>query len=103
MLDTTITRGHMWSIMQQPIAVPSVPNPYLLLLSALENGWKVDSTRLVPSWDQHGFLYVVTLRHHSTAVCQELILPKHQAVDHLLNEYRDDTPCCWTGYQVAQV
>ncbi len=102
MLDTTITRGQMWSIMQQPCTASYVPNSYLLLLSALDNGWRIEQAALVPSWDQNGFLYLVTLRHHVTPVRQELILPKNQVVDDLLDEYREDAPCCWTGYQVAQ-
>jgi hypothetical protein len=58
----------------------------MLLLSALDQGWKVIKIELVPSWDQYGFIYLVTLKRHSHSHAQQLILPQNSLVENLLQE-----------------
>ncbi len=84
MLEHALTSERIWATMQE---LPSQSyTPYLLLLSAIDNGWQVDRIELAPSWDQHGFIYLVALssplqKHH-----QQLILPKNAIVESLLFE-----------------
>ncbi len=85
MLNQTIQREQMWTTMQEPRTPAYVPNSYLLLLSALDSGWRIDRARLAASWDQHGLIYLVTLRKERN-ISQELILPKNDLVDDLLDE-----------------
>ncbi len=49
---------------------------HMQFLSALEQGWVLARTELVPSWDQHGLIYRVTLQHPGTCDSQQLVLPQ---------------------------
>jgi hypothetical protein len=73
-------------IVQQPWTAYETSNSYLLVLSALQNGWLICKAELFPSWDQHGFVYVVTLVHDSERH-QQVVLPKSELVEKLLAEY----------------
>jgi hypothetical protein len=86
MLDPSKTQHLMWATLQEPRSPAYVPNSYLLLLSALEKGWRVERTDMVPSWDQHGFVYLVTLRRGTPEYTQRLILPKSAVIEELLAE-----------------
>ena len=91
MLTTTLTRMEtVWNTFQEPRCSAYLPKSYMLLLSALDQGWEVIKVELVPSWDQHGFIYLVTLKRQSYQQSQQLILPKNSLVANLLQEY--DTP-----------
>jgi len=87
MLNTTIKPAQMWTTFQQPIIASSVPNSYLLLLSAMDNGWHIGKVELVPSWDQHGLVYLVTLHLYTSDHSQQLILPKNPFVDSILDDF----------------
>ncbi len=88
-MDQTIQRTQMWTTVQEPRTPSYVPNSYLLLLSALDNGWRISRVDLVSSWDQHGLIYVVALRKDRN-LPQEIILPKNALVASLLDEYFSD-------------
>lgn len=78
---------NVWDTFQEPRCPAYLPNSYMLLLSALDQGWKVIKVELTPSWDQYGFIYLVTLNRQSTLQSQQLILPYNKLVEDLLQEY----------------
>ncbi|MBI4732888.1 MAG: hypothetical protein HY781_12335 [Chloroflexi bacterium] len=92
MLNQTIHPAQMWMTVQEPRVSSYVPNSYLLLLSALDNGWLIEEVELLPSWDQHGFIYLVTLYLNTSTHSQQIILPKNPLVDKLLAEYLVESP-----------
>ena len=95
MLTTTMIKmENVWDTFQEPRCPVYLPNSYVLLLSALDQGWKVIKVELVPSWDQYGFIYLVTLRSQSNQHAQQLILPHNTIVANLLHE---------SGIQVALI
>ena len=79
----------VWNTFQQPRCPASLPNSFMLLLSALDQGWKVSKVEVAPSWDQYGFVYLVTLKRQSHQPTQQLILPKNSTVENLIHAY----PC----------
>ena len=86
---TTTTPAQMenvWNTFQEPRCPVYLPNSYMLLLSALDQGWKVSKIELAPSWDQLGFIYLVTLRRRSNTPARQLILPDNALVETLLQE-----------------
>ena len=91
MLTTSMTKmENVWNTFQEPRCSTYLPNSYMLLLSAIDEGWKVIKIELAPSWDQHSFIYLVTLKGQSHQHTQQLILPQNSLVANLLQEY--DTP-----------
>lgn len=84
---TTLTRmENVWDTFQEPRCPAYLPNSYMLLLSALDQGWKVIKVELTPSWDQYGFIYLVTLKRQSHPHARQLILPNNKLVENLLQE-----------------
>ena len=75
----------VWNIIQEPRCPAPQPASYMLLLSALDKGWEITRTELVPSWDQNGFVYLVTLQIPGTQHFQQLILPCGALTDDLLH------------------
>jgi hypothetical protein len=93
MLATTVTKmENVWNTFQEPRCSVYLPNSYMLLLSALDQGWKVSKVELAPSWDQYGFIYLVTLKRSSHPRSQQLILPHNELVENLLQEYGSMVP-----------
>jgi hypothetical protein len=87
MLPTTLTRmENVWNTFQEPRCPAYLPNSYMLLLSALDQGWKVVIVELAPSLDQYGFIYLVTLKRQFHSHTQQLILPNNRIVENLLRE-----------------
>ena len=85
MLPTTLTRmENVWNTFQEPRCPAYLPNSYMLLLSALDQGWKVVKVELAPSLDQYGFIYLVTLKRQFHSHTQQLILPNNSLVENLL-------------------
>jgi len=84
MLDPSQTFNPMWTTVQESRSPAYVPNSYLLLLSALDQGWQIQRIELVPSWDQQGFIYLVTLRREMSEYTQQRILPKNALISELL-------------------
>jgi hypothetical protein len=88
MITTPTTKMEIvWNTFQEPRCSTYLPNSYMLLLSALDEGWKVVKVELTPSWDQYGFIYLVTLKRPSHPHKQQLILPHNSLVTTLLQEY----------------
>jgi hypothetical protein len=84
MLEQTNRTEQVWNTMQEPRCPAYMPTGYMLLLSALDKGWQIENIELAPSWDQYGFVYLVTLRRTSDKFTQQLILSKNPVVEHLL-------------------
>jgi hypothetical protein len=76
-----------WSSLQEPVCTSRYPSVYLRLLAALENGWFILHTEMIPSWDQNGFVYRIQLQQKEHERTEELILPKNGAVDEILEQY----------------
>ena len=90
MSNKTIQTVQMWTTIPETQIDSYAPNTYLRLLSALDNGWHIGKVELAPSWDQHGFVYLVTLHLHTSALSQQLIIPKNPLVENLLDSYQFD-------------
>ena len=87
MYPTTMSKmENVWNTFQEPRCAAYLPNSYMLLLSALDQGWKVIKVELAPSWDQYGFIYLVTLKRQPQTRTQQLILPHNALVENLLQE-----------------
>jgi hypothetical protein len=88
MLPTSMTKmENVWNTFQEPRCSAYLPNSYMLLLSALDQGWKVIKVEMEPSWDQNGFIYLVSLKRQSHPHTQQLILPYNSLVAYLLQKY----------------
>jgi len=94
MLNTLIDFAQMRMTVQEPPVTSYALNSYSLLLSALDNGWRLYKVELSPSWDQHGFIYLVTLSLYNTDHTQQLILPRSHLMDNLLDEYLEEPLSC---------
>ena len=82
----TVKTENVWKTIQEPDYVTYIPSA-LLLLMAIDNGWDIDEVESVPSWDQLGFVYVVTLKSSSCSQNQKLIMPKSALVEKILAEH----------------
>ena len=89
MMNTTVIMKmeNVWNTFQEPRCPAYLPNSYMLLLSALDQGWRVVRVELTPSWDQYGFIYLVTLKRPLHQYTQQLILPQNEITTNLLQEY----------------
>jgi hypothetical protein len=104
MLEQTFTSEKIWATVQELPCPSYTPTAYLLLLSAIDNGWQVDRVELAPSWDQHGFIYLVTLSRPLQKHHQQLILPKNAIVESLLFEQpAGSLPVAARSYQMVHV
>ena len=84
MLEPTYQAEQVWNTVQEPRCPAYMPTGYMLLLSALDKGWQIENIELAPSWDQYGFVYLVTLGRRSDKFSQQIILPKNPVVEYLL-------------------
>ncbi len=84
MLKKTYQAEQIWNTVQEPRCPVYLPTGYMLLLSALDKGWQIEKIEMSPSWDQNGFVYLVTLRRHSFNISQQIVLPKNPVVEQLL-------------------
>jgi hypothetical protein len=75
-----------WEIAQEPRWYTFIPSPILLHLF-LENGWKVVKIELVPSEDQLGFIYLVTLESDSCQQYKQLVLPRTILIEKILEQH----------------
>jgi hypothetical protein len=86
MINTPITNTErIWNTFEELYCSACLPGSDIFLHSTLDQGWKVIKVELTPSWDQYGFLYLVTLEHQSRKHYQQLILPKTSRVENLLH------------------
>jgi hypothetical protein len=86
MLEQTYILGQAWNAFREPSFPAYTPTGSMLLLSALNKGWQITHIELAPSWDQHGFIYQVTLRYPANKYSQQIILPKNPMIEDLLSE-----------------
>ena len=84
MLEQTTLNEKSMNKMHSAGSPVYMPSGTLLLLSAIYKGWQISEIGLEPSWDQHGFVYLVTLRLPFQNSCQQIILPKNPMVEDLL-------------------
>jgi len=87
MLTKTILPAQMWSTLQESRIPSNFSSSYLLLLSALDKGWRIEESELVPSWDQHGVVYLVNLHLDTLGLNQQLILPQNPLIVDLLQDH----------------
>ena len=59
----------------------------LLLLMAIDNGWDITKVQPVPKWENHGPVYLLTIRCHSEGHEQKLIIPKSALVEKILEQH----------------
>ena len=85
MLEQTYNGEQVWNTMQEPRCPVYMSTGTMLLLSALNKGWQIEKVELTPSWDQNGFIYLVSLRRNFQEFGQQIILPKNHLVEDLLN------------------
>jgi hypothetical protein len=87
MIPTTTKMENVWNTFQEPYIPAILPNSFLQLLSALDQGWKVSKIDLAPSWDQYGFVYLATMQRPSDQQTQQIILPINSlAANYLLRD-----------------
>ena len=87
MLAETIQKTEkVWKTVQEPEYSTYIPS-LLLLVMATENGWDILKAELKPSYEQYGFVYLVTLKCQSNGQCQELVIPKSGLVEQILDQH----------------
>jgi hypothetical protein len=87
MLATTKSkRENTWGIGQEARWTTYLPSPLILQLF-LENGWKIARIELVPSEDQLGLVYLVTLQSDSRQPNRQVVLPRNSLVEKILEDH----------------
>lgn len=88
LMQTTFDTDHIWNKLQEPACPAGKPADYLLLLSALDEGWKIlETARLVPFNDfLRGGSYMLTLFHPVRLVVRQIVVARSPEVDHLLKD-----------------
>jgi hypothetical protein len=66
------------------------PASYMLLLSALAQGWRIVDVELTPAKNGTGLLYLITLQHPAATLYRELILPCTALTENVLSSARTD-------------
>jgi hypothetical protein len=85
MFTTRTKIENKWSVGQAPHGETYLPSP-LVLVMVLENGWRVINVELAPSQDQLGLVYLVTLKSDSRQQIQQIMLPRTDLIEKLLEE-----------------
>jgi len=86
MLEQSPKTEQVRNTLQEPCCPVYTPTSYMLLLAALDNGWKIIKMELAPSWDQYGLIYLISLKHQYQKHTQLSILPKNPTIEKLLRE-----------------
>lgn len=86
--QTTFDSDHVWNKLQEPARPAGKPADYLLLLSALDEGWKIlETARLVPFNDfLRGGSYMLTIFHPIRLVVRQIVVARSAEVDMLLKD-----------------
>ena len=84
MLSLDLGKEHQWSTLQEPRISSTLPSSYLRLLSALDIGWQIVEYKMHPTWDQTGFVYLVTIQEPFSKKNEMIILPMSVFVDEIL-------------------
>jgi hypothetical protein len=82
---TMTQKENNWKVASAPCSGTYIPSALLLTL-ILENGWRIVKTELVPSEDQLGLIYLITLRSDSQRQDQPLLLPRTELIEKILDE-----------------
>lgn len=88
LMQTTFDSDHVWNKLQEPACPAGKPADYLLLLSALDEGWKIlETARLVPFNDfLRGGSYMLTIFHPIRLVVRQIVVARTAEVDVLLKD-----------------
>jgi hypothetical protein len=88
LMQTTFDSDHVWNKLQEPARPAGKPADYLLLLSALDEGWKIlETARLVPFNDfLRGGSYMLTIFHPIRLVVRQIVVARSAEVDVLLKD-----------------
>jgi hypothetical protein len=88
LMQTTFDSDHVWNKLQEPARPAGKPADYLLLLSALDEGWKIlETARLVPFNDfLRGGSYMLTIFHPIRLVVRQIVVARSAEVDALLKD-----------------
>lgn len=88
LMQTTFDTDHLWNKLQEPACPAAKPADYLLLLSALDEGWKIlETSRLVPfnNFGRSG-AYMLTLFHPRRPLTRQIVVACNPEVDILLKD-----------------
>lgn len=88
--NANVKTENVWKAIQEPGYATYIPSAFLLLM-AIDNGWDIVDAESVPSWDQLGFIYLVTLKGRSGGESQKLTMPKSALVEKILAEHLPTT------------
>ena len=88
LMQTTFDNDYLWNELQQPVRPAGKSAGYLLLLSALDMGWKIlEVARLVPFNDfLGGGSYILTIFHPIRLVVRQIVVARTLEVDVLLKD-----------------
>lgn len=88
LMQTTFDTDHVWNKLQEPACPAGKPADYLLLLSALDEGWKIlETARLVSFNDSlRGGSYLLTLFHPTRLLVRQVAVASTAEVDILLKD-----------------
>lgn len=74
-LHTTYEFDHIWNKLQEPVRPSAKPADYLLLLSAIDEGWKIlEATHYITPNSQRGGQYLITLFHTTKPLTQSILV-----------------------------
>lgn len=84
----TYDTDHVWNKLQEPARPAGRPADYLLLLSALDEGWKIlETARMVPFNDfLRGGSYMLTLFHPTRLLVRQIVVARTPELDTLLKD-----------------
>lgn len=78
---------HVWNKLQEPARRGQKPADHLLLLSALDEGWKiVETVRFEPFTLTRVGAYLLTLFHPQRLLSNQMIVGRSEEIDNLLQE-----------------
>lgn len=88
LMQTTFDTDHVWNKLQEPACPTGKPADHLLLLSALDEGWKIlETARLVPFNDfLRGGSYMLTLFHPIRLLVRQIVVARTPELDSLLKD-----------------
>jgi hypothetical protein len=86
--DTIMKIENVWKPTPEKGYSTYIPSA-LFLLIAIDNGWEIVKVESVPSWDQLGFVYLVSLKNPAQigSASSWLVLPKSALVEKILEEH----------------
>ncbi len=80
------TNAHPWGMGNSDSHATFIPSA-LLLLMAIDNGWEIAKSELVPCWENIGPAYLMTVRSTKDNREQKLVIPKSALVEKILEQH----------------